>query len=75
MTTLMIDDELARQAKRLAAEQGKTLVQFVSEVLRGAVGNITASRAFRGGVPVIKLDPPTAIDPQAIQTEIGEHGF
>jgi hypothetical protein len=41
-TTLEIDDAVFRQAKKLAAERGRTLGQLVSEALR---------ESLRGGSP------------------------
>jgi Arc/MetJ family transcription regulator len=37
-TTIDLSDELARQAKRRAAEQGVTLREIIEEALRGFLG-------------------------------------
>ncbi|MEX2174704.1 MAG: hypothetical protein WD872_10105 [Pirellulaceae bacterium] len=75
MTTLMIDDELGQQASRAAAAQGKTLDEFVGEVLRQAVSGPTVDRTTRNGLPVIQLMPATPIDPLLIQSLLEEDGF
>jgi hypothetical protein len=75
MTTLMIDDDLGKKAKKLAAVQGKTLDQFVSDLLQGAIGATKVCRDDRAGVPVLALDPPKDIDPRVIRNAIEEEGF
>jgi len=46
-TTLDIDDNLLRQAKKRAAEEGKTLTRIVEEALRERVQLSKRSRPFR----------------------------
>jgi hypothetical protein len=75
MTTLMIDDELGRKAGQLAAGEGKTLNQFVSDLLRSAIGGPSMKREMREGVPVLAIDPPQDIDPSSIRSSIEEDGF
>ncbi|MGI8982660.1 MAG: hypothetical protein ACR2FY_25790 [Pirellulaceae bacterium] len=61
MTTLLIDDELGQRA-RLAAEcQGKTLDQFVGDVLRQAVAGKEIQIGSRNGLPVVLVPPGTPI--------------
>lgn len=75
MTTLMIDDELGIQARRAAAAQGKTLDEFVSEVLQQVVSGATVRLTQRNGLPVINVNPAITIDPQAVQQALAEDGF
>jgi hypothetical protein len=75
MTTLMIDGELERLAKQVAAENGKTLQEFVSDVLRKAVGSRTIVRKERNGIPVVEMCPSTTIDPAHVRQAIEEEGF
>jgi hypothetical protein len=75
MTTVSIDDDLGRQVGQLAAAQGKSLDQFVHEVLRRTVDAGGVSISMRNGIPVIHVDPPVRIDPDAIKRELEEHGF
>lgn len=41
-TTLDLDERLAREAKKAAAEQGVTLTRFIEDALRGALSPPTA---------------------------------
>jgi hypothetical protein len=75
MTTLLIDDNLGAQARRAAEAQGKTLDEFVGEVLRQAVTAPSFHSIIRSGLPVIQVMPPTPIDAQAIQRALQEDGF
>jgi len=76
MTTLLIDDELGQRA-RLAAEcQGKTLDQFVGEVLRQAVGGKEIQIGSRNGLPVVLVPPGTAaIEPIDVARALAEEGI
>jgi hypothetical protein len=40
-TTIVLDDRIAREAKRLAARRGITLSELVGEALRGALAEPT----------------------------------
>lgn len=75
MTTLMIDEELGRQAGQAAAAQGKTLDEFVHDVLSQAISGPTIIRKQRNGLPVIEVNPPTPIDPQVISRSLAEESF
>jgi hypothetical protein len=75
VTTLLIDDELGQQAKRAAEAQGKTLDEFVREVLRQAVNGVVLSRTVRSGLPVMQVIPETPIDPQVARRTLEEEGF
>lgn len=75
MTTLTIDDELSRQAQQAAAAQGKSLDQFVREVLEQAVATPGVRLKTRSGLPVIDVTPAIPIDPQAVQRVLAEDGF
>jgi plasmid stability protein len=75
MTTLTIDDELGRQARRMAAAQGKSLDEFVRDALQRAVGTAAVNVKERNGLPVIDVSPPMAIDPHCVQNALQEDGF
>ena len=75
MTTLMIDDELGRQAQQAAAAQGKSLDQFVRDVLKQAVDMPTVRLKTRSGLPVIEVTPAIPIEPPAVQRVLAEEGF
>jgi len=75
MTTLTIDDELSRQASAAAAAQGKSLDEFVRDVLEKAVRSPVIRRKSRNGLPVVEVCPPTPIDSQAIAHALAEEGF
>ena len=54
-TTLDLDDDVLQAAKELAALQGKTAGQMVSELVRRALRQpATPRRAIRNGVPLIR---------------------
>lgn len=53
-TTLNLPDDLMRDAKARAAEEGVTLTQLVAEGLRSRIGATGPSRSFR--VPVFDGD-------------------
>jgi hypothetical protein len=75
MTTLMIDDELSRQAQQAAAAQGKSLNEFVHDVLKQAVDKPSVRFKTRSGLPVIDVTPAVAIEPQIVQQILAEEGF
>ena len=75
MTTLSIDDDLGRLVGQAAAARGKTLNEFVHEVLRHAVGPVVASRTVRNGLPVLHIHPAIPIDPEVVQRMLEEQGF
>ena len=45
-TTLNLDDELLREAKKHAADRGTTLTRFVEEALRGALDEEPPSEPY-----------------------------
>ncbi len=49
-TTLRLDDRLLREAKRIAAETGKSLGEVVEDLLREALLRRRAPRPSRAGV-------------------------
>jgi hypothetical protein len=75
VTTLMIDDELGQRAKRTAAAQGKTLDEFVREVLQQALNGEKLTRTVRNGLPVVQSQSATPIDPLAVKRKLEEEGF
>jgi len=75
VTTLMIDDELGQQAKRTAAAQGKTLDEFVREVLQQALHGEKLTRCVRNGLPVMQSQSATPIDPLVVKRVLEEEGF
>jgi HicB family len=75
MTTLLIDDELGKQANQAAAAQGKTLNEFVREVLREAVKDNLISRTTRSGLPVMQVGSASPIDPEVVRRTLQEEGF
>lgn len=72
-TTLRLDDALLREAKRIAAETGKTLAEVIEDLVRESLlRRKAASRAarpvklpvFRGGtglLPGVDLDDSAAL--------------
>jgi hypothetical protein len=80
MTTLLIDDELGQRA-RLAAEcQGKSLDEFVGDVLREAVAGKVIQKEVqfgsRNGLPVVLVPPGTAMIQSAdVANALAEDGF
>ena len=62
-TTLNLDDELLRRAKRLAAERGVTLTSIFEEALRRLVDAKPKAGGFRLRWTVVKDAAPPAVDP------------
>jgi hypothetical protein len=67
-TTLNIDDQLLREAKKRAAEQGTTLTFVVEEALRGALTERGARHrgdvrwvVVDGGPPRVDIDDRNAL--------------
>jgi hypothetical protein len=61
-TTLDLDEDVLQAAKELAAAQGRTAGQVVSELLRKALTS-PQSRRVRNGVPLIPKRPSGATRP------------
>lgn len=62
--TLKIDDQLYRDAERVAREHSLGVEEFVADVLRRAIGG-SAVLGERNGLPVFKVDdrvPPITSD-------------
>jgi len=62
-TTLNLDDELLRTAKRWAAAQGTTLTKVIEDALRDRLAAPTPGRPFKLRFPTVKGDRPPAVDP------------
>jgi hypothetical protein len=72
-TTLRLDDALLREAKRIAAESGKTLAEVIEDLIREALlrrrqgskaGRGVKLPVFRGGtglLPGVDLDDSAAL--------------
>jgi plasmid stability protein len=81
MSILRLDDQLFQQTTVIAAAQGKTVDEFVSETLRQAVGKAVAhpgdvQLSTRNGLPVMLAGGAvSAIDPQKVRVLIEEEGF
>jgi hypothetical protein len=61
-TTLRLDDDLLREAKKRAAETGTTLTHLVEEALRGALAPRPAGDAYRFRPVTVKGTRPPAVD-------------
>ena len=76
---LMLDDELYRAACSEAQTRGKSLSDFVADVLRRAVAgpaSTSVRQIARNGVPVIVVPQGTpAINPSTVRQAIEEDGF
>jgi hypothetical protein len=75
MTTVLISDELGNKARQAAAAQGKSLDQFVSETLQGAIDQPAVRLEFRNGLPVVHIPFAQPIDPLVVRNLIEEEGF
>ncbi len=53
-TTLNLNPELARTAKRVASERGVTLTALIEEGLQGVLTDRRRTKAFRLNLPVIR---------------------
>jgi hypothetical protein len=77
MLSIDLDDEIGRRASEVAAAQGKTLEEFVGEVLRVALSpGEHAYLSKRNGLAVIQVPQQTPrIDPSEVQRIIQEEGL
>jgi len=79
-TTLNLDDELLRDAKRLAAERGTTLTAVMEDALRIAVRRVEKPKPRRRvklptfGVPGEGFRPGVNLDSNAAMLELMDEG-
>lgn len=62
-TTLNLDDELIRRAKRRALDRGTTLTALVEAALRASLEGPPQAKAFTLHVPTVLGESPPRIDP------------
>jgi plasmid stability protein len=62
-TTLNLDDELVRRAKRRAAEQGTTLTAVIEDALRAALSEPARNMGFKLRLVTVRGERPPRIDP------------
>jgi hypothetical protein len=76
MTTVMIDDELARLVDEAARARGKTVEEFTGEALRRAICEDSGiRRSTRNGIPVMLIpNDHAAIDPARVRCCLEEEG-
>lgn len=77
VTTLIIDEDLARLLAEAASAHGKTPEQFADEALRRAIAeNGGVRRTMRNGIPVMLVGAEQAlIDPDKIRRCLEEEGL
>jgi hypothetical protein len=78
-TTIRLDDNLLRAAKRLAVETGRTLTSVIEDALRQSLSRPRASeQPFRAKLPVARgggvLQPGVDLDDSAALLELMESG-
>jgi hypothetical protein len=56
-TTLSIEDDVLAAAKELAAREGKTVGEVISELARKALSPKRPNRRTRNGVPLLPVRP------------------
>jgi hypothetical protein len=61
-TTLNLDEELLREAKKRAAERGTTLRQVVEDALRDALAEPDAHEPYAFDFPVVDGGGPPLVD-------------
>lgn len=61
-TTLRLDDDLLREAKKRAAETGTTLTRVVEDALRGALTMQPGVTAYEFRPVTVKGTRPLAVD-------------
>ena len=61
-TTLRLDDDLLREAKRRAVDEGTTLTHVVEEALRAALTRQPPREPYRLEWVTVKGDRPPAVD-------------
>lgn len=81
MSTIGVNDQLYSRTVELARSQGKSVEQFIAEVLQTAVGevqsqSVTPRRKMRNGLPIMLVNGDAlSIDPAAVRRSIEEDGF
>jgi hypothetical protein len=81
MSTVNVDDQLYLRTREIAREQGKSVDEFVSDVLQQTVGPIVPQQtlvhlATRNGLPVMIVNGlAPSIDPLTVRRIIEEEGF
>lgn len=73
-TTISLDDDIARVARNLAAEQNKTLGEVISQLARkGLTAGTPYTRAKKGDLPTFHVredsPPVTSSDVKRIEDE------
>ncbi len=61
-TTLNLDDQLFRTAKKLAAERGVTLTQIIEDALRAALTEPPLRKPYRLRLITVKGKRPLPVD-------------
>ncbi len=64
-TTLRLDEDVLAAAKALAARQGRTLGEVVSELARKGLAPAPAAARYRNGIRLMPVRPdarPTSLD-------------
>ena len=61
-TTLNLDDELLREAKRRAAEEGVTLTRFFEDALRERLDDEPPEKPYVFDFPVVDGGGPPMVD-------------
>jgi len=61
-TTLNLDDQLLREAKKRAADRGTTLKQVVEDALRDALAEPEPDEAYAFDFPVVDGGGPPLVD-------------
>lgn len=56
-TTLRLDEDVLAAARALAAQQGRTLGEVVSELVRKGLAPATAAPQYRNGIRLMPVRP------------------
>ena len=74
-TTVRLDETLLLEAKRYAAEQGKTLNKVIEEALREKLASAYTPKPFRRVTFESGLQPGVNLDDNAATLELMEEGL